>query len=80
MFDFTQKKGAVKNHIVYLDPTSGKVVKKKPKLWQQLLTVSAFSASGARGICFARLFLAPEIGFAIRSRHPARQHIQEVRA
>lgn len=32
MFDFSQKKGAVKNHIVYLDPTTGEVVKKKPKL------------------------------------------------
>jgi phospholipase C len=31
MFDFTQKKGAVKAHIVYLDPTTGLVVKKKPK-------------------------------------------------
>jgi phospholipase C len=31
MFDFTQKKGAVKGHVVYLDPTSGEVVKKKPK-------------------------------------------------
>ena len=32
MFDFTQKKGAVKNHILYVDPTTGEVVKKKPKL------------------------------------------------
>ena len=32
MFDFAQKKGAVKDHITYLDPTTGEVVKKKPKL------------------------------------------------
>ena len=31
MFDFTQKKGAVKNHVVYIDPTSGDVLKRKPK-------------------------------------------------
>ena len=32
MFDFTQKKGAVKKHILYLNPANGAVVKKKPKL------------------------------------------------
>ena len=31
MFDFTQKKNVVAKHVVYLDPTSGAVVKKKPK-------------------------------------------------
>jgi phospholipase C len=31
MFDFTQKKGAVKSHVVFVDPTSGNVLKKKPK-------------------------------------------------
>jgi phospholipase C len=32
MFDFTQKKAAVKAHIVYLNPTTGEVTKKKPTL------------------------------------------------
>ena len=31
MFDFTQKKGAVNAHKLYLDPTSGAVLKKAPK-------------------------------------------------
>ena len=31
MFDFTQKKGAVAQHTLFLDPATGAVVKKKPK-------------------------------------------------
>jgi phospholipase C len=31
MFDFTERKGEVKSHILYLDPTTGAVLKKKPK-------------------------------------------------
>ena len=31
MFDFTQSKGEINKHVLYLDPTSGAVLKKKPK-------------------------------------------------
>ena len=31
MFDFSQKKGQVSSHKMFLDPTSGDVVKKSPK-------------------------------------------------
>ena len=31
MFDFNQKKAAVNSHKLYLDPTSGAVLKKAPK-------------------------------------------------
>jgi phospholipase C len=31
MFDFTQKKNSVKEHVMYLDPTTGAVLKKAPK-------------------------------------------------